>query len=115
MCVCVWMRLDAVCVLVLVCRDVCVLVWMVCRDVCVLVLVGSAWRDAWADESQAWNLAAAGVRMMICGRPRALCFDFLLLFCKLCTCYIMQLLLSLSALVVGVVLQVYNNTTYSIE
>ena len=51
---------DAVCVLVLVCRDVCVLVWMVCRDVCVLVLVGSAWRDAWADESQAWNLAAAG-------------------------------------------------------
>ena len=58
--VCVWMRLDAVCVLVLVCRDVCVLVWMVCRDVCVLVLVGSAWRDAWADEGQAWNLAAAG-------------------------------------------------------
>ena len=35
--VCVWMRLDAVFVLVSVCRDVCVLVWMVCRDVCVLV------------------------------------------------------------------------------
>ena len=53
-------NLDAVCVLVLVCRDVCVLVWRVCRDVCVLTLVGSAWRDAWADESQAWNVAAAG-------------------------------------------------------
>ena len=74
------MRLDAVCVLVLVCRDVCVLVWMVCRDVCVLVLVGSAWLDAWADESQAWNLAAAGVRMMICGREHRVSI-FLLLFC----------------------------------
>ena len=57
------MRLDAVCVLVLVCRDVCVLVWRVCRDVYVLTLVGSAWRDAWAHD--VWAHAEGGDREVV--------------------------------------------------